>query len=188
MNRLLYILALLATGCATLQDKIFVGTGTVLGFELGQNPATQMVSARLGYVRNEFAVVPTNGVDVLTELQFKNVTGSGGLYQRMAVGKEAIKSSLFMFAKDTQGNLDPQTADAVSRAVSGIPAANASGTAAKIPLAEAYRTSAERTKYDTVAQSLGYLNYESFLLNTSLTADQVQAMRSALKTSGINVP
>lgn len=189
MKPVLYFLcAALLCGCAATKNKVIVGTSTVLGFELAQNPATQFYQMRFGYGRGEIALVPTNGLDVLTEIQFKNVTGQGGLYQRTAVGATAVKQSMFMFARDASGRLDPQTADTVSRAMSTIPSNNASGTAAKVPIAEAYRQATDKTKYDTVAQTLGYLSYEAFLLNTSITADQVQTMRAALKTAGVPVP
>lgn len=181
-------LALLFAGCAALENKVVVGTSTILGFEVAQNPATQLYQIRFGYARAEMAIVPTNGLDVITELQFKNVTGNGGLYQRMAVGPNAVKQSTFMFAKNASGNLDPQTADAVGRSISSVPVANPLGTAAKVPLAEAYRVATNRAAYDVVAQTLGYISYEAFLLNSNLSADQVQAMRTALKDAGISVP
>lgn len=182
------IMVLLASGCTVLKDKILVSTSTILGFEVAQNPASQAYQMRFGYARYELAVVPTNGVEVLTELQFKNVTGQGGLYQRMAVGKEAIKQSLFVFAKDGNGTLNPQVAETVSKAITGIPAANSSATAAKVPLAEAYRSATDKTPFNLVAQALGYISFEFFLLNTNLSAEQVQAARTALVNAGVTLP
>ncbi len=178
-------LAFMVSGCKSLQNKIIVGTSTVLGFEIAQNQASQMYQIKFGYGRAEVALVPTNGVNVLTELDFHNVTGQGGLYQRMAVGTEAIRNSGFMFAKDASGNLNPQTAEAVAMSIVAIPAANPAGTASKVQLAEAFRTAPNKAPFDGVAQSLGYANFEVFLLNTTLTADQVNAMRSALKAQGL---
>lgn len=179
---------LFTSGCALVHDKVLVGTSTILGFEVAQNPASQMYQIRFGYARAEVALVPTNGVDVLTELQFKNVTGQGGLYQRMAVGSTAVKQSMFMFAKNSDGTLDPKTAEIVSRAVNNIPASGADGSAAKLPLATAYQTAADKTPYDTAAQSLGYLSFDMFLLNTTLNVEQVAAMRTALAAAGVTLP
>lgn len=104
-------------GCSALQNRVIVGTSTVLGFEVAQNPATEMYQARLGYGRMEMAVVPTNNVEVLTEMRFNNVFGSGGVYQRMAVGPTAVRQSMFMFARDTTGALTPQAAEVITRAM-----------------------------------------------------------------------
>ena len=181
----LLALAVLSGGCKALNNHVMVGTATVLGFRVAQNPATQLYQAELGYARSEFALVPTNGPDVLTELEFHSILSTGGLYQRMAVGKDAVKSSMFMFAKDSNGTLNPQNATAVSQAIIGIPLVNTGGTAAKAPLATLYSNAVDKTKFDTVAQSLGYKSYVDFLLNPSLTADQVNAMKAALATAGI---
>ena len=116
---LIAALALLTTGCAILKDKVLVSTSTVFGFEIAQNPASQMYQIRFGYARTEIAIVPTNGVDVLTEFQLRDVTGTGGVYQRMAVGSEAVKQSIFMFAKDANGNLNPQTVELLLQAAKG---------------------------------------------------------------------
>ena len=89
VNGMLMVLAMLLVGCVAVQDKVLVATSTILGFELAQNPATGMYQGRFGYARAEFALVPTNGVDVLTEIQFNNLMNGGGLYQRMAVGSNA---------------------------------------------------------------------------------------------------
>ena len=183
-NGMMTGLAMLLVGCAAMQDKVLVATSTILGFEFAQNPATGMYQGRFGYARAEIALVPTNGVDVLTEIQF-NLMNGGGLYQRMAVGSNAVRSSMYMFAKGANGVLDPMSAEAISRSLTGIPVVSPTGTSAKVPLAAAYRAAADRSKFDVVAQSLGYLNYEAFLLNTALNAEQVTAMSAALKTAGV---
>jgi len=63
------------------------------------------------------AVVPTNNVEVLTEMRFNNILGKGGVYQRMAVGSVAVRQSMFMFARDTTGALTPQAAEVITRAM-----------------------------------------------------------------------
>jgi hypothetical protein len=114
---LIAAVALTLCGCAVLKDRVIVGTSTVLGFEVAQNPATEMYQARLGYGRMEMAIVPTNNVEVLTEMRFNNVFGSGGVYQRMAVGGIAVRQSMFMFARDSSGALTPQAAEVITRAM-----------------------------------------------------------------------
>lgn len=109
--------ALALCGCAAFKDRVIVGTSTVLGFEVAQNPATEMYQARLGYGRLEMAVVPTNNVEVLTEMRFNNVFGSGGVYQRMAVGSIAVRQSMFMFARDSSGALTPQAAEVITKSM-----------------------------------------------------------------------
>lgn len=142
-----YLLAtvalLLVAGCATNQNYVISGTGTVIGVEIGQNPSTQMYHAKLGYVRSEIALVPTNkgtnGVpavnggakdtpNVLMELRFGGIfsTGTGGgIYQRLAVGETAVAQpgAAVMFAKDANGNLSSNAVEAVTRKIERIPLA-----------------------------------------------------------------
>lgn len=109
MKKLIALVLLsLCCGCAAIKDHVVVTTSTVLGFEVAQNPASGLYQARLGYCRAEFALVPTNGVDVLTELRWNAIFTTGGIYQRMAVGKTACESSALMFLRDRDGKLDPQ--------------------------------------------------------------------------------
>jgi len=106
-----YIPLLLATlcGCANFSDKVIVTTGTVLGVQLAENPATQLYEAKLGYARAEFVVAPTNGVPVLTELRINNIFSftDAGIYQRTAIGSDAVKASMPLFLKNPNGTIDP---------------------------------------------------------------------------------
>src|SRR5215813_12918913 len=48
-------------GCTPQQGySVLAATGTVIGVEIAQNPATQVPEAKLGYNRGELAFVPTN--------------------------------------------------------------------------------------------------------------------------------
>ncbi len=48
-------------GCAVEQGySVLASTGTSIGVEVSQNPATQMPQGKLGYNRAELAFVPTN--------------------------------------------------------------------------------------------------------------------------------
>lgn len=105
-------LGLLLAGCAT-HNTILVATGTSLGVEIAQNPATGLYQAKLGYNRAELALVPTsptNGYtpDVLTELRMSGVMSFNmGVYQRLAVGPNAVSQigAAAMFSKDANGNV-----------------------------------------------------------------------------------
>lgn len=107
-NIALLLASMLLIGCAATKDRIVVGTSTVLGFEIAQNPGTGMYQARLGYGRAEIAVTPTNNVDVITEIRWNSLLQTGGLYQRMAIGKTACENSVYMFLKDRNGDVNPQ--------------------------------------------------------------------------------
>ena len=56
----LVALAALATGCDKPNHYLIANSVTVIGVEVGQNPATQTPTAKLGYNRSELAIVPTN--------------------------------------------------------------------------------------------------------------------------------
>ena len=124
-------------GCTTGRHAVIAVTGTNIGLEISQNPSNQSPQAKLGYQRSEIAIVPTNrsaGVDasgtsttgngaadvadVLMELKFSNIfsLNNSGIYQRLAVGTTAVsqRGAAYMFARDQKGNLDPETAAAIS--------------------------------------------------------------------------
>jgi len=106
LKTLTCLLALSLTGCSVIRNHVIVSTTTVLGLEVAQNATTGLYQARLGYVRAELALVPTNNVDVLTEMRWNSIFTTGGLYQRMAIGKEACEQSIYMFIKDSNGNVN----------------------------------------------------------------------------------
>jgi hypothetical protein len=134
------------SGCAGTHHKVLAATGTNIGVEITQNPATQAPTAKLGYQRTELAIVPTNrsgepatagsaassardAADVVMELRYGGIFDLGatsGIYQRLAVGTTAVQQpgAAFMFAKGADGKLDPEAAAAVARAqeaVAGLP-------------------------------------------------------------------
>ncbi len=143
--KLLLLLALgvclsVQMGCRSYNHSVIAATGTSIGVEVSQNPATQVPQAKLGYQRAELAVVPTNRSaektttaqnsmgdgakdhgEVIMELRYGGIFDTGkssGIYQRLAVGKTAVSQpgAAFMFAKDDEGELKGNTADAVVRA------------------------------------------------------------------------
>lgn len=125
------ILCLLLCGCAgALHDSVITSTGTVLGVEVAQNPTTELYQAKLGYTRAELAFVPTDrgqasnqigGAastgNVILELSMKNIFTGGGVYQRLAIGKDAVcqPGAAFMFAKDQNGSLGTNAASVIQQ-------------------------------------------------------------------------
>jgi hypothetical protein len=117
--------ALLLTGCSAINHSYVVsGTGTILGLQIAENPATQLYEAKFGYARAEMALVPTNGPAVIMELRYSGIfSRSGGIYQRLAVGDAAVKQpgAAFMFAKDANGNLSSNVVEAITAKMQQIP-------------------------------------------------------------------
>lgn len=106
-------------------------TATTIGVELGTNAGTGAPTSVLGYRRAELAFVPTNrkqgggtegGVkevaNVLMELRY-GADGSqlGGVYQRLAVGTEAVQTAgaTLMFGKQADGTVSPSLAAAAAQ-------------------------------------------------------------------------
>src|SRR5688500_4799841 len=57
---LLATLGVVATGCDPQRHALVAVTATSIGVEIAQNPANQTPHAKLGYQRQEIALVPTN--------------------------------------------------------------------------------------------------------------------------------
>ena len=111
---------LLLCGCGTIKNGYVVTvTGTVLGVQLAQNQVSQMYEGKLGYVRSEIALVPTNGPPVLMEMRYSGLFSfgsAGGIYQRLAVGSNACEQAgaALMFAKSPSGVIDTGAVNAVN--------------------------------------------------------------------------
>lgn len=104
----------LLTGCHTPPlNCVFVGSGTTLGFDVSESPATQTPQATLAYKRVEIAVVPvtTNGItpDVIMDFSFHSdldlFSSYGGIYSRIAVGPNATTQlpAALMMSKSRNG-------------------------------------------------------------------------------------
>ena len=193
-------------GCAS-KHYVIAATGTVLGVDVSQDPATGLYHAKLGYARAEAAIVPSNRssggtndpsigqgakdvAPVIMEVRMANMFSGGGIYQRLAVGAEAVgqPGASFMFAKDESGTLSAAAADAVARSVATVPLSDAQAIAAKVPLAKLYRAATDRSNYDAAAATVGYPSFEAFLADPSVAVDKVKAVIAALKAKGIPVP
>jgi hypothetical protein len=138
------------SGCSTNQEYyVIAATGTVIGVEVSQNPATQTPQAKLGYNRGELAIVPSNRPpclvdgsktppvqcgalhqgakdvpDVLMELRYGGIFDTGpssGIYQRLAVGEVAVAQpgAALMFARNAEGQIEPGAAAALREAQAG---------------------------------------------------------------------
>ncbi len=121
----IYILAMAATlmaGCAA-PNCIVTTAQSVLGISVAENPATQLYEARAGVVLNQIAVVPcsTNSSgtlivpDVIQEFKINNLFAGGLVYQRLAVGANAVNQpgAAVMFAKDSSGKLSTNAIESV---------------------------------------------------------------------------
>jgi len=186
------VLGLLLTGCAT-NNKVLVATGTVIGVEIAENPTTGMYQAKLGYNRGEIAIVPTTNQytpDVLVELQYAGLfSRNGGIYQRLAVGPNAVAQpgAMAMFLKDTNGKVDTNTLNAIKTAFAKVPELTADVRERKYKMALVYRVATNKPTWDTAASQAGYTSFGTFLTETSTTAEQCGKVEEALKANGITL-
>jgi hypothetical protein len=124
---------MLIVGCANNRHMVLASTGTNIGVEISQNPASQVPQAKLGYQRAELAIVPSNRstkedseaggganevADVLMEMRYRGIFSWGansGIYQRLAVGKTAVSQpgAALLFAKADDGSIAPGVAAAI---------------------------------------------------------------------------
>jgi hypothetical protein len=182
------ILGLLLTGCAT-NNKVLVATGTVIGVEIAENPATGLYQAKLGYNRGEIAIVPTtNGYtpDVLVELQYAGLfSRNGGIYQRLAVGPTAVAQpgAMAMFLKDSKGSINSNTVE-VLKSFNNITVLSPDVRDRKLKLAVAYKVAANKPSWDAAAVTAGYPAFGEFLTETTTTATQCDKIEGALKANG----
>lgn len=110
-------LGLALSGCKTSPNFVVVTSGTTVGFDVSESPATETPQATLAYKRVELAIVPvsTNGItpDVLMDFTFKTAifSSSGGIHSRLAVGPHATTQlpAAVMMSKDSSGSLPPIT-------------------------------------------------------------------------------
>lgn len=124
------------TGCKS--TDVIAATGTTIGLEIGMSDSNKPIGV-LGYKRAELAIVPTNKMvsstgetsfykdgakdvaDVLMELRYgpktsdANGVAAVGIYQRLAVGKNAVSQpgAILLAAKDSKGDINTQAVQAV---------------------------------------------------------------------------
>jgi hypothetical protein len=185
----LALTGLLLNGCTNLHSVITT-TQTGVGVSVSENPSTGLYEARLGYFRNEFAFVPGNTnhpgtvPDVLLEIRMENMLKGGLVYQRLAVGKNAVMQpgAALLFSKNADGSIDPKTAASI---LQQTPVPDAQVTSEKLPLAQAYQKSSNKASWDAVAKTLGYSSFVAFLADSTLTSADITKMNTALKTAGL---
>lgn len=191
------VLAAVAVGCST-SHSVIVNTGTLLGVQVAENPGTGLYEARFGYARTEFAYVPSNRrngseanvgngakdtANVLMEIRMENLFKGGLVYQRLAVGDDAVKQpgAAIMFAKTPDGTVDA----AALSAVRAIPEPDSAVVASQVPLAQAYQASSDKEAFDAVAKKNGYDSFKAFLIDPKAKAETVQTISQDLKNLGL---
>lgn len=197
----IYCLLLLFLGCGNNRHAVIAVTGTNIGVEIAQSPENQTPHAKLGYQRTEIAIVPTNRsgavnpdgkgngaadvADVLMELKFNNIfsLGRAGVYQRLAVGKEAVKQSVLMFAKDEKGVISQQAADAI-QSVHRIDIISSIDLQARI--ARLYGESEKKTVIEDVIKDAGFPDWNTFRDSTPSTTILKEIIKK-LKEKGFNI-
>ena len=161
--------------CSSQRHQVIAATGTNIGLEISENPATQMPQAKLGYQRVELAIVPTNRsatdkategslksgardvADVLMELRYGDILDKhSSAYQRLAVGKTAVSqggAAAILFAKDASGAV---TADAQKalKAVRAIKVTDPTGTKSLSCLNEHRKDAAKANLIDAEIKAL----------------------------------
>lgn len=185
-------------GCSTQRQAVVASTGTNVGVELSENPANQMPQAKLGYNRAELAIVPTNRsasedagntnngatdvADVLMELNYSGINSSG-IYQRLAVGKNAVSQhgAAYLFAKD----LDQKKVEAINASLKKIPETPESVRHARYPLSQAYAQlrASKEDAFNKAAKTQGFIDFDNFLTGTPAdpTLEQIQNVRAKLE-------
>ena len=204
------ILALTLTllGCKS-QHHVIAATGTIIGLEVGQSAATGSPAVKLGYDRAELAYVPTNRVahngtatgsevstDVLMELRYSNEGPNAGIYQRLAVGRNAVQQAgaSVMFAKDQTGKLDDKAAAAIAAAnknIETLPESKAPLARQQAQLAEKFSQALpeKQTEYHAAARAAGYTGAEAFkdfIGDSAVTQAKIDAVKTELKNRNIN--
>jgi hypothetical protein len=98
-------------GCKTPPNYIIMTSGTTLGFDVSESPATASPQATLAYKRVELALVPcqTNYTpDALMEFRFESgMFVKNYIYSRVATGPNATVASpaAVMMSKGKSGEL-----------------------------------------------------------------------------------
>jgi hypothetical protein len=199
---------LLLQGCANQGYSVLASTGTVIGVEVSQNPATQVPQAKLGYNRAELAFVPTNrnaepnagntqqgardAANVIMELRYGGIFDTGkssGIYQRVAVGNIAVQQpgAAAMFIKNAEGDVDQKAAEAIK----SIPLIQPSWEKKKQPIAlkllELQSDKPSLDKFNQAAQAVGYQNIEAVMIDPNPAPEKIDVICKSLHIQGIDL-
>lgn len=192
------LVAAMAGGCNLgVRHEVVAVTETNIGVDLSQNPANQTPQGRLGYQRVEVAIVPTGRsgnvdpgnnqqgaatlADVIMELRYMGIFGSGensGIYQRLAVGKDAVSQpgAWAMLARDGTGKVDKETAAALNQ----LKSLEVSGVVrqGKYDIVRAYIDPSKRAAIDKEVSSLGYRTFSDFM-DGKPSVEQIDQVKKA---------
>jgi len=208
-------LSLLPIGCTAVHDHVLATTVTVIGVQIHQKDQDKTPEVKIGYARSEFAFVPTdhetarnstdqgtkgpasgsarNSAEVLMEINAQGSIGlgtayQGGVYQRLAVGQTAVTQpgAAFMMAKNADGKLDKDSADAVSKALQKIPQTPGDVLTAREPLRKAYLALPNKKAVFDEAVKPDFADFRSFLIGDPKTPDleTVKKIRKKLEDDG----
>jgi len=208
-NRLIIGLVMLSSwmisSCAANQGYSVIATSaTTLGVNVSQEPTSGGMSGTLGYKRGEFAFVPTNrnggkgshgstnngakdSANVIMEFQYGGWT-EGSIYQRLAIGEEAVKNSALMFARNNNGEVDASTRRAL-QAVNNIKETPSDILNRLDPISKAYinikdnsKKTTEKQEFDKAAQQAGYHDFEDALAHQhEIKSDQLDKIEEYLQ-------
>lgn len=199
MKTWLLLIPLLALTACNTSHSVIVNTGTVLGVQVAENPGTGLYEARFGYARTEFAYLPTNlpratnethvgagakdVANVLMEIRMENLFKGGLVYQRLAVGDDAVKQAgaALLFCKNPDGTIDL----AALNAVRAVPAADSATVEAQVPLARAYGASDKKEAFDAVARRSGYASFAAFLTDPKASPATIKTVSQDLQNLGL---
>jgi hypothetical protein len=175
--------ACVLSACTQPNSTIYTGTATIIGVDVSQS-ASQVPQGTLGYKRAELGIIPTdlgqcyleekdekkelhcppnisakNSPDVLMELYYPGIFTNGGIYQRLAVGTDAVKQpgAAALFVKAPDGSISPNAAAVISQAtIAGQQEAKKVLSDAKI-VSDCVNSSGtfDKTKLDKIADATG---------------------------------
>lgn len=140
--KLLVVLSLLIVvllGCSS-QTCVMSQQARGIGIRASYSAQTQLPEFWFGYIGQSLVLVPTNReadttsegyrggagdkggakdtTDVLTDFSIRNFFAfweGQGIYERVAVGKNAVEAAKYMMLRDGNGQIDANTIDAVNK-------------------------------------------------------------------------
>ncbi|MCG7585180.1 hypothetical protein [Photobacterium sp. OFAV2-7] len=190
-------------GCSNQGYSVIANTGTTIGLGISQQPTNGAIDATFGYKRAEMAFVPTNRAnnknsaqkshkdgasdvaDVVMELHYNgglDSSGKTGVYQRLAVGKEAVKatSSSALFAKGPDGSINENVIEQLKTVE-----VNPNVVSQLKPVLDKYSNKVNQPTIDGAAKQLGFDNFIEMYDSNNTTVAQVNALKEILMAKGI---
>lgn len=187
--------------CANQGYSVVAVTATTIGVGVSQQPAAGGLEATLGYKRSELAFVPTNRrapgdstdapggaqdcADVIMELGYETPFSfsNGGIYQRLAVGKNAVlaNGSTMLFAKKSDGTYDQAVLDRLLE----IPPVAPAIESIKAEVREKFNAcSDDKACKEKVIQTVkreGFKDLADFMISQEVSQQQAERILSAIK-------